>query len=210
MRLGLFGGSFDPVHLGHLRLAECCREQAQLDGVWFVPSAVQPHKPGGPIAADADRLAMLRLAIEGRPGWDVSTIELDRGGLSYTVDTLREVVRVAPDRRVFFLMGADTLHDLPNWREPAEVLALATPLVVRRAGERPPDFSGLAELVDADRLAEIESHAIAMPPIAISSRELRQRLAAGEPCDDAMPARVADYAKTRKLYRSVTPPDAAT
>ena len=100
MRLGIFGGSFDPVHRGHLELARCCQRQAALDEVWFVPTAVQPLKRGGPTATDAHRLEMLRLAIDNasrEPGgppprltWPVSTLEIDRGGLSYTVDTLRQ------------------------------------------------------------------------------------------------------------------------
>ncbi|MEN0111436.1 MAG: nicotinate (nicotinamide) nucleotide adenylyltransferase, partial [Planctomycetota bacterium] len=127
MRLGVFGGSFDPVHIGHVRLARACRDQASLDRVWFVPAATQPHKPGGPVASGEDRLAMLRLALADEPGLEASPIELDRGGVSYTVETLRAIAESQPAAELFFLMGADTLRDLPNWREPGEVLRLATP-----------------------------------------------------------------------------------
>lgn len=188
MLLGLFGGSFDPVHVGHLRLAACCRDQAGLDAVWFVPAAVQPFKADGPVATDAQRCAMLRLAIAGEAGFVLSTIEVDRGGTSYSVDTLREVRALRPDDEVFFLMGADTLRDLPDWREPDEVLRLATPLVVQRPGEAPLDSA-------------IEHVRVEMPPIDISSSEVRRRLAAGERVDGMLPPSVQAYITQHALYR---------
>jgi nicotinate-nucleotide adenylyltransferase len=190
MRLGLFGGSFDPVHNGHLLLAECCRDQ-----LWFIPAGVQPLKPRGPVASGADRVAMLRLAIAGRERLLVSTIEVDRDGVSYTVDTLREVRRRRPDDELFFLMGADTLADLPQWRDPAEVLRLATPLVVHRAGSPPADFAALAGLVSPTRLDELRAHLVEMPATDLRSSELRSRLAAGESIDGATPRAVAEYAR---------------
>lgn len=201
MRLGVFGGSFDPVHVGHLRLARACREQAALDRVWFVPAATQPHKPSGPVASGADRLAMLRLALDGRAGLEASSIELDRGGVSYTAETLRQIAAAEPEAELFFLMGADTLRDLPNWREPGEVLRLATPLVVHRPGEPPPDVSALAPLVSEARFAEIAAAAsVEMPPMDISSSDIRARLGAGEPCDGRLPPAVESYAIARGVY----------
>ena len=200
MRLGLFGGSFDPVHNGHLRLAECCADQAALDEVWFVPAALQPHKPDGPVASDADRVAMLRLAVGGEPRFAVSTIEIDRGGVSYTFETLQRIAQDRPDDELFFLMGADTLHDLPNWRDPAEVLRLATPLVVCRPGEPSPDTSLLATLVTAERLEQIERSRVEMPPMDVSSSELRQRLAGGDSCEGSLPPAVARYAQNNWIY----------
>ncbi len=200
MRLGIFGGSFDPIHNGHLQLAECCCAQAGLDAVWFVPAAVQPHKPHGPVASDADRVAMLRLAIEEKPCLAVSTIEIDRGGVSYTVDTLRSIQEDQPAAKLFFLMGADTLHDLPNWYEPAEVLRLATPLVVHRAGEPAPDFEVLVGLVDAERLTEIRDLQVEMPPVDISSSDLRERFATDEPCEGLLPSTVAEWIAERQIY----------
>ncbi|QDT67247.1 Nicotinate-nucleotide adenylyltransferase [Planctomycetes bacterium MalM25] len=186
MRLGLFGGSFDPVHNGHLRLAACCADQAGLDEVWFLPAAVQPFKQRGPIASDADRVAMLRLATTGREGFVVSTLEIDRGGVSYTVDTLRQIHADRPDAELFFLMGADTLRDLSNWREPDEVRRLATPLVVQRPGET----------LDT----EIEHTRVEMPPTDISSSAIRKRIHAGEPIADLVPAAVARYLEENGLY----------
>lgn len=201
MRLGLLGGSFDPIHVGHVALAERCRDDAGLDEVWLIPTAVQPLKPGGAAAGAADRLAMLRLAIEGRPGLVASSIEIDRGGTSYTVETLAAVRAQRPGADLFLLMGADTLNDLRAWRDPAGVVRLATPLVVRRAGEPAPDYGVLAGLADASRVDAIRRSEVRLPPIDVSSRELRRRLAAGEPCDGMLPPPVAAYIRERGLYR---------
>lgn len=200
-RIGLFGGSFDPIHNGHLLLAECCREQARLDEVWLIPAAVQPHKPRGPIASNEDRCEMIRLAIEPRPGLRCSRIEIDRGGVSYTVDTLREVTADLRGAEFFLLMGADTLRDLPSWREPAEILRLAAPIVVHRAGEPPPDFTLLRGLVSEAKLAEISRLAVSMPPTDISSSQLRERIAARQSIDELTPAKVIEFIERRGLYR---------
>ena len=147
MRLGIFGGSFDPVHFGHLLLAECCREERRLDQVWFVPAAVPPHKRPGAVASASQRVEMLRLAIGGHEAFHVSTLEVDRGGVSYTVDTLEAVRHEQPAAELFFLMGADSLADLPTWREPARICELASPIVVGRGGTPAPDYSVLAPLI---------------------------------------------------------------
>lgn len=188
MRIGLFGGSFDPVHNGHLTLAACCAEQGGLDAVWFVPAALQPFKLGGPVASDADRVAMLRLAIAGTPGREVSTLEIDRGGVSYTVDTLRQLQAELVGIELFFLMGADTLRDLPGWREPDEVLRLATPMVVQRPGE-------------ADIVTDVPHLRVEMPPMDISSSDIRKRIATGESIEGLLPASVAAYIDENGLYR---------
>jgi nicotinate-nucleotide adenylyltransferase len=205
--MGVFGGTFDPVHWGHLRLAECCTQQASLEQVAFVPAAQQPHKPHAPRASDADRVAMLELAIAAHSTWRVSTIELERGGRSYTVDTLRELSARAPDAELFVLMGADSLVDLPRWREAAEICRLATPLVVRRPESPEPDFSALAGLVSPGRLAEISRYRIAMPATPISSSELQRLIRTGGEWQALTPPAVADYIVKRGLYGAAPPPD---
>ena len=202
MRIGLFGGSFDPVHLGHLRLAECCWRQARLDRVDFVPTSQQPLKPRGPVASVADRLAMLRLAIEGFAVFTLSLIEIERGGVSYTVETLRRLRAEMPDAELFFLMGADSLADFPTWREPAAICELATPLVVHRAGTPPPDFEALSPFVDATRLAAIRAHEVEMPATPISSSRIRRLVSEGGAWQTLVPAIVAEYIEERGLYRS--------
>src|ERR1700677_1060142 len=138
MRLGLFGGTFDPVHYGHLLLAECCREQCSLDEGWFVPCGHPPHKRHELTPGPA-RVEMLQLAISGYAPFLVCPLEIERPGTSYTVDTLSEVRRTQPESELFFLVGGDSLHDLPTWREPARILELATLVVVRRPQSPQPD-----------------------------------------------------------------------
>ena len=140
MRLGIFGGSFDPVHNGHSALARACQQQIVLDEVWFTPTAVQPLKARGPHAANNDRVEMLRLATANEPAWRVCTLEVERGGRSYTVDTMRRLHEELPEAELFFLIGADALRDVAQWKEPRELFRLAAPLIVHRPGEAPPDF----------------------------------------------------------------------
>src|SRR5690606_24290783 len=116
MRLGIYGGSFDPVHYGHLLLAESCRESCRLDRVAFIPAAVSPHKRDVPPSESKHRVEMLRLAIAGNDAFEISTIELDRGGVSYTVETVAAMAELHPGAELFLLMGADSLVDFPTWR----------------------------------------------------------------------------------------------
>jgi len=202
MRLGIFGGSFDPVHYGHLLLAESCREQCRLDRVWFLPAAVPPHKKGKVLAPAKGRVEMLELAISGNEQFAVSTLELDRGGISYTVDTLRAITAQQPGDELFFLMGADSLHEMVTWREPAEICRLATPVVVHRADSPPPDFAVLGDLVAVQRLTEIRSCQVEMPIIDLSSTDLRQRAASGRSLRYRTPRAVEKYIETQGLYRA--------
>lgn len=201
-RLGIFGGSFDPVHYGHLLLAECCREQCRLDEVWFLPAAAPPHKLGHVLAPAKARIEMLELATSGQESFRVSALEIDRGGVSYTVETLRTITSQEPQAELFLLMGADSLRDLPTWREPAAILSLAVPAVVRRAGSAEPDFAPLANLVDAARLAVIQASQVVMPLVELSSTDLRQRAMDGRSLRFRTPRGVEKYIETQGLYRS--------
>ncbi len=186
MRVGILGGSFDPVHLGHLALAEAARDRLRLDRVLLVVAAGQPLKAGGARAAAEDRYAMVRLAVRGRRGLEASDIELHRPPPSYTVDTLRELRRTLPKEAALILvLGADALVDLPRWRETAEVRRLARIAGCGRPGNPPP--AGADELFEA-----------ATPDI--SSTEVRRRAAAGEPLDGLVPEDVAAYIAERRLY----------
>src|SRR5579862_1416802 len=126
MRIGIFGGTFDPVHLGHLISAEQAREQAQLDQVWFVPSARPPHKLEQPITPFERRVEMLQLALAGQPNFVVDLIEKDRPGPSFTVDTLADLKRTHSRDEFFLILGADCLADFHTWRQPERILELAT------------------------------------------------------------------------------------
>jgi len=204
MRLGIFGGSFNPVHYGHLLLAESCREACALDEVWLVPAAVPPHKQGVDLAPGKARLEMLELALAGNEQLRPSAIELDRGGVSYTVETLARIAEEKPGASLFLLMGADSLEDLPTWREPERICTLATPVVVRRAGSSEPDFSALAPLVSVERLAEIRRWQVEMPLVELSSTDLRRRAGAGLSLRYRTPRAVEKYIETHRLYQPMT------
>jgi nicotinate-nucleotide adenylyltransferase len=213
MLLGIFGGSFDPVHNGHLALARACHEQAKLDEIWFMPTAVQPLKQRGPHATDAQRIEMLEIAIDsvqnepGRPRprvnatWRICTLEIDRGGYSYTVDTLRQLHTELPESRLFFMIGADAVRDIPHWKEPSEIFRLATPLVVRRAGMDDPDLAALTELCTA----ETKPMLVEMSPVDVSSSEIRSCIAVGESLHGLVPPAVADYILQHGIYRRRAP-----
>jgi nicotinate-nucleotide adenylyltransferase len=201
MRLGLYGGSFDPVHRGHLVLADSCAQQAALDKVWFVPAARQPLKPTGPQASDADRLTLLRLALADRPSFKVSELELERGGVSYTVDTLAAIQAQHPEAELFFLMGADSLADLPHWHRPEEICQLATLLVVRRAEAPEPDFEVLRDVAAAERLERFRDHQVEMPATPISSSQIREMIAAEGAWRKLVSEGVAQHIERESLYR---------
>lgn len=186
MRIGILGGTFDPIHVGHIAAARVAMECANLDRVVFIPSATPPHRDPAEAGAD-DRLAMTRLAVEGEARFEVSDIELSRGGKSYTVDTLRQLSERFPQDELFLILGWDAAKLLDTWREPEEVRRLASIVVVARPGTGP--MTGLrADLVcDADT-----------PDI--SGSELREQILRGEPVGDCLPASVERYISVHRLY----------
>jgi nicotinate-nucleotide adenylyltransferase len=201
MRIGIFGGTFDPVHYGHLLLAECCREQRELDEVWFVPAAVPPHKRDSELSPTENRVEMLELAVAGHPSFRVCRYEIDRGGVNYTFETLAHFREEDSSRELFFLLGADMLNDLPHWREAAKILELALPIVVRRPGAGELDFAGLSPLASREQIERIHAHQVEMPEIGICGTEIRRRAAAGLSIRYRMPRAVEKYIETQELYR---------
>ena len=204
MRLGVFGGSFDPVHLGHLLLAEYCREAAGLDRVWFTPAATPPHKKDRPLSDASHRVNMLRLAIGGHEAFEVCTDELERGGTSYTYQTLQQLHRARPNDELFLLIGGDSFEDLPRWREPATVLSLAWPVVVGRVGSQV-DWQILAPLVPAERLQAMPRFHVCMPAIELSSTEIRRRVQLGQSIRYQTPRAVEMYIRAAGLYQDAPP-----
>lgn len=200
MRVGIFGGSFDPVHYGHLLLAECCREQCRLDQIRFIPAATSPHKLGRQPTANEHRIEMLKLATGGHPQFEVSAMELERGGVSYTVDTLEALVAAEPEQQWVLLMGADTLADLPNWRYPQRICALAQIAVVERPQSPPAHLDVLRSLVAADRWGVAPPLRVRMPQFDISGTELRERSAAGQSLRYRLPPAVELYIATHRVY----------
>ena len=204
MRIGIFGGSFDPVHLGHLVVAECCREQARLDRVVFVPTAIQPFKQSRQPVAGQHRAEMLALAVGGNPAFEVSTVELDRGGVSYTVDTLAALREAHPDDELHLILGPDALASLPDWREPARILDLAGVIAVEREGLD--DVAAivqtprLAALLGPERARDIVAEKVVVPALGIRSSDLRARIAAGHSIRYRTPRAVEQYITTHGLY----------
>ena len=189
MRLGIYGGSFDPPHLGHLLPVLDAAEQLGLDGVRFVPAAIQPLKVGRASASPADRLAMTERLVKGIPGFSVDPAEIDRPGLSYTVDTLAGVSAEVPGAELFLLLGADAFALFDQWRDPERVLALATIVLLVR---------GDAATVPRERpgVRVLQSRRV-----DISSTELRARVRDGRTIRGFVPDAVADYIAEHRLYR---------
>jgi len=201
MRLGLFGGSFDPIHFGHLILAEYCRQQCRLDQVVFLPAGVPPHKQDRQLTSAENRIEMLQLAIAGNQHFSVSRYEVERGGVSYTVETLRHFREANPEGDLFLLVGADMLHDLPRWREAAAVCELAVPVAVGRPGVPRPDYALFSDLVSPERLDLFRQHWVEMPEVGLSSTEIRRRVGAGLSIRYQTPRAVEMYIETHGLYR---------
>ncbi|MDY0166511.1 MAG: nicotinate-nucleotide adenylyltransferase [Thermoguttaceae bacterium] len=201
MRLGLLGGSFDPVHYGHLLLAECAREQLGLDEVWFLPAAGAPHKQGREQTDISLRMQMLELATAGNPAFRVSDMEARRGGTSYTVDTLEELHAAEPERELVFLVGADMLYDLPHWRRAERICELATIAAVRRPGVAEPDLDCLLEIANSERIALFSRSQVDMPAVELSSSDIRSRVAAGKSIRYRTPPAVEQFIAAHKLYQ---------
>ena len=200
MRVGIFGGTFDPIHLGHLTLAEQCREQCRLDEVWFVPAAQPPHKLNISISPAKSRCEMIDFAISGNAAFRLSTIKLDRAGPSFTVATLEQLKADDASRELFLLIGADSFRDLPSWREPARILELATIVAVNR-GDRPlPDCWPLRTI--CGDLADTRIINVGMPAIDISATDIRRRVSEGRSIRYLVPRAVEASIQQNKLYRA--------
>lgn len=200
MRLGIFGGTFDPVHYGHLLLAETCRETLELSEVRFVPAGNPPHKSGIQITDGHARADMLKLAVSGYPEFTVDRRELKRQGPSFTVDTLAEFAAELPDAELFFLMGADSLRDMPGWREPDRISELATVVAVNRPGLPLPTSSQVVEWVGDALAARIRL--ITMPGADLSATDLRQRAREGGSLRFMTPRAVEAFIGEHRLYDS--------
>ena len=189
MRLGVFGGAFDPVHTGHLVLASQCREQLALDAVWLVPNGSPPHKDPRGLADAGTRVEMLELATAGDPGLVVSRIEIDRGGVSYTVDTLETIADDDPERELFLLLGADSVADLTNWYQPERICELARVVAVNRGGT-----TGETAVIGC----QIEE--VTIPAIDVSSSDIRRRIRQGRSIRHLVPRAVEAYVIEHAVY----------
>ena len=191
-RIGLFGGSFDPVHLGHTMVARAALAEVGLDRLFIIPAAQSPFKPEQAPAPAADRLAWLRLAFEDEPRCEIDAQEIERAGVSYTIDTVRDYAARFPEAELFYLIGADHVPTLPEWREAAALADAVTFVVVPRPGELE---TGVAELPPSFRGTVLRGK-----PVAISASDLRERLRAGESIENFVPPAVAAALKVEHSY----------
>ncbi len=188
-RLGLYGGSFDPVHLGHLLVAQAAREELRLDRLFFILAAQSPFKPERQATPAPERARLLRLALVGSAWSELDLQEIERGGVSYTIDTVRLYHRRFPGSELFYLIGGDHVSQLPKWREAGELARLVRFVVIPRPGlpeaHLPPPFTG-ATLTGF--------------PLGVSSSQIRERVKAGLPIDHLVPPAVAEAIRNNQLY----------
>lgn len=199
MRIGILGGTFDPVHYGHLIVAETCRERLRLNQIRLIPASSPPHKPGVKVADGHARADMLLLAVSGYPEYVVDRRELKRSGPSFTVDTLRELRAQLPDDELFLLMGADSLRDFLTWREPEEIALLATIVACNRPGVAEITSSQIVEWVGQPVAARVLS--VTIPGTDLSATELRQRIAEGRSLRFLTPRAVEAFISQHGLYK---------
>lgn len=198
--VGILGGTFDPIHYGHLLIAEDCWYQLELDEVLFVPAGDPPHKRGRLISPAADRVAMVALAIADNPHFRLSRVEVDRPGVSYSVDTVARLRdELGPETGLFFIIGADMLRDLPSWHQPDRLADLCQIVAVNRPGYPPFDLTRLDSAVPraAERIRQLE-----VPELNIAASDLRRRVAEGRPITYMTPDTVVRYIQERGLYAS--------
>ena len=189
LRIGLYGGSFDPVHLGHLLVAQAALEELRLARLFFIPAAQSPFKPTVSPAPAPVRVRLLRLALAGRPTFDVDEQEVRRGGVSYSIETARDYARRFPGARLFSLIGGDHIQQLPRWRDSVELARLLEFVMIPRPGEvpgeLPPPFRG---------------RVLSGFPLGVSSSQIRARIQEGQPIDLLMPPAVAEAIRNNRLY----------
>jgi nicotinate-nucleotide adenylyltransferase len=188
-KIGLFGGSFNPVQLGHLLVAQAAYEELGLSRLYFIPAAQSPFKAGAEQASPEDRVKMLRLALVGRTYCEIDEQEVKRGGLSYTIDTVRDYLKRFPNAKFYWLIGADHVATLPKWREADELARLLEFVVIPRPGEPstplPPPFHG---------------QALQGFPLGVSASQIRARIKAGQPIDLLVGPAVAEAIRNNRLY----------
>ncbi len=188
-KIGLYGGSFDPVHSGHLLVASAAREELGLDRMFFIPAQQSPFKPDARPAPATERIRLLRLALAGQSWCEIDLQEIERGGVSYTIDTLRSYATRFPDTQLFYLIGGDHVRTLPNWRAAEELARLAEFVIIPRPGEERVEFP-----------AGFRGQYLVGIPFAVSSSQIRTRIRSRLPIDNLVPETVAEAIHNNRLY----------
>ena len=199
-RIGLYGGTFDPPHFGHLHLANEMMSRHDLDEVWFIPAATAPHKQGRKTASAAHRMAMVERLVEGLPKFRVLDIEVQRGGTSYTIDTINEILanpKLSEGCQFFLIMTDEYIEDFPNWKGMEEIVEKTTLLIGRRSAEKsPPPPTGMPAVDVAVKKGLNE-----MAVLEIRATDIRDRVAKGLSCRHLAPASVLSYLYENQLYK---------
>jgi len=201
-RIGLLGGSFDPVHMGHLIMAQAALEAERLDRILFIPCRRQPLKQAATPAPARHRLAMVEAAVADNPRFEACDIEIRRAGVSYSIDTVRTLRARYPTARLFLILGADALLELHRWREADAVLASGTVVTVMRPGNTVADITPARLHLPASACARLKRHSVAGPGIGVSSTAIRERVAQSRPIRYLVPSPVEAYIDTHGLYRA--------
>mgnify|MGYP004446460225 CR=1 FL=1 len=199
MRTGVFGGSFDPIHYGHLLLAETARDQMNLDRVVFVPLGVPPHFKTNHTTCE-DRYQMVSLAIEQYSGFLASRYEIDSSGTSYTFKTLNHFRESYPNDELFLIVSSETFNDLPNWRRPELICELTSLIIAQRADFPSPKFDLFQGIASLEKIESYKKQTITMPHISLSSTLIRERVKAGESIRFLLPDSVIQYIVDKGLY----------
>ena len=190
-KIGIFGGTFDPIHLGHLITAQSVREIRELEKIIFIPAFISPHKSEIKTSSAEDRLNMIKLAIDGISFFDYSNIEIEKGGVSFTVDTLKELKKNNDDLE--FIIGYDNIFEFNTWKDPDEIMKLAKVIVLKRRSSHPPQFK--------DKYYN-QAIFVQTRGIEISATDLRERVKKGQPINFLVPQKVMEYIYKHKLYNN--------
>jgi nicotinate-nucleotide adenylyltransferase len=190
VKIGLYGGSFDPVHLGHLLVAQAASEEMGLERLYFIPAAQSPFKPGMAPTPANERVRLLRLALKGKTNYQIDEQEIKRGGVSYTIDTVRDYAKRFPEAQLFYLVGADHVPSLDKWRESEELARLLEFVVIPRPGQPEAAFP-----------AGFRGHALKGFPLGVSASQIRERVRKGLPIDHLVTPEVAEAIRNYHLYQ---------
>jgi nicotinate-nucleotide adenylyltransferase len=201
VRVGLYGGTFDPIHVGHLIVARAARERLSLDRMILIPCSQPPHKSSDHVTEASHRLAMARLAVEGEAGLEVSDCEAHRSGPSYTIDTVSQFrAELGREAEIIWLIGSDTLRELSSWHRVGELADACRIVIAARPGWESPDWAALGAALRPDQIDRLRSNVLDTPRIDVSATDIRRRVAAGLSIRWLAPASVEEYVFRHRLY----------
>ena len=201
MKIGVLGGSFNPIHSGHIMMGLAAKERLSLEVVILVPAKHPPHKKEKELAKAEDRLRMTELAAEKYQGFVVSDVELKRKETSYTINTIKQLQREFPQAEMYFIIGADTIVELPSWKDIDELTELCRFVAISREGSSKKDFDCLADIFSKEKIEKLKKLFLEVQPIAVSATEIREKVARGESITGLVPREVEDYIIEKGLYK---------